>query len=210
MNKILKNFLLSVLVGFNLLMLYGIYLETHQAEFSRELQLAALIGGPEKTLTLQKPTQFFECQTRGLLPDPECTPGSVFEDASKEEICVSGYSKKARNVSEKTRKKVFAMYGIDYPVTFGSYELDHLIPLSLGGSNEISNLWPKSAEPFPGFFEKNVTGNYLREEICAGRVALSIAQEQIAKNWFLIYQNIDPKKAEELKLKYPNWADRNK
>jgi hypothetical protein len=209
--KIDKNFLNKVAFGFLTLglagVLYSSYFLVHQVEFKRSAQLAALMGGQNKEIFLGKQIKFSDCQARGPLPDPDCTPGAVFTEATKEEICVSGYSKKVRNVSQKLKKKAFEIYGIDYPVPFGSYEIDHLIPLSLGGNNDISNLWPKSAEPFPGFFEKNVTGNYLREEVCDGRIALTIAQEQIARDWFIIYRNIDPKIIKDLKDKYPNWAD---
>ncbi len=205
--KFLKNVAFGVLAVGVWGALYSSYLLTHQVEISRNVQLTSLIGGPEITLILDEPIKFSDCHVRGPLPDPECTPGAVFAEATKEEICISGYSKTVRKVSQKLKKEIFEIYGVEYPVPFGSYEVDHLIPLSLGGSNEIANLWPKSAEPFPGFFEKNVTGNYLREEVCADRIALTVAQEKIANNWFLIYNNIDSKIVEELKKKFPNWAD---
>ncbi|MEK7105229.1 MAG: hypothetical protein AAB865_00895, partial [Patescibacteria group bacterium] len=63
-------------------------------------------------------------------------------------------------------------------------------PLSLGGSNDIANLWPKSAKPFPGFYEKNITGNYLHQEVCADRISLSVAQKRIANDWVLIFNTI--------------------
>jgi hypothetical protein len=206
-----KNLLIKISFGFLAVgvlgVLYSAYLLTHQVKIEKNQQLAALLSGPEKPLQLDLRTQSADCEPQGPLPDPECTPGAVFPNATKDEICVSGYSKKVRNVSTALKKKVFAQYGIEYPVPFGSYEVDHLVPLSLGGSNDIANLWPKSAEPFPGFYEKNITGNYLREEVCGGKISLSVAQEKIAKDWFLIYNSIDPKVIEGLKNKYRNWAD---
>lgn len=210
MNKFLRNIIFGFWVLGILGVLYPVYLFTHSIEIEKNQQLAALLSGTDGPVQLNTPTKSTDCQAQGPLPDPECTPGAIFPDVTKEEICITGYSKTVRNVSNKLKKEVFARYEIEYPVPFGSYEIDHLIPLSLGGNNEIINLWPKSAQPFPGFWEKNITGNYLREEICDGRVALSIAQEKIAENWFLIYQNIDNQKIEELKAKYPNWADRRK
>ena len=197
-----------------LAVLYIAYVGSHKLQFQKELQLSALLSAPTvqqgERLQLDLPTQSADCQANGPLPDHDCTPGAIFENATKEIICVSGYSSTVRDVSMHLKKKVFLQYGINYPVPFGSYEIDHLIPLSLGGNNEVSNLWPKSATPFPGFWEKNITGNYLKEEICAGRVALRVAQQHMADNWFLIYQNMDSQGIEELKLKYPTWADREK
>lgn len=208
MNKLSRNVLLGFLCLGLLAVLYPIYLETHKVEITRESQLASLLGGEEKTLNFNKQIKFADCEAMGPLPDPGCTPGAIFPGATKDETCVSGYSKKVRNVSVGLKKKVFAQYGIEYPVPFGSYEVDHLIPLALGGNNNIANLWPKSAEPFPGFWEKNITGNYLHEEVCAGNIALGVAQERIANDWFLIYNNLGENKIKELKNKYRNWADR--
>lgn len=197
-----------MLVAAILVALYPVYLETHKVEIARESQLASLLTGEEKIPSFDEQVKFSDCREREPLPDPDCTPGAIFSGVTKEEICVSGYSKTVRNVSVSLKKKVFAQYGISYPVPFGSYEVDHLIPLALGGSNDISNLWPKSAEPFPGFYEKDIVGDYLHEEVCASRIALGAAQERIASDWFLIYNNLSESKIKELKSKYKNWADR--
>src|SRR5262245_55325326 len=73
------------------------------------------------------------CVVQGPLPDSGCTPGAIFPDVTIEKICVHGYTKTVRNVSTKLRQNVFAEYGISYPQPTGSYEVDHLIPLALGG-----------------------------------------------------------------------------
>ena len=209
MNKFLKKVLVGILGAILLLVLYGIYYDTHKFEIARESQLALLLNGQQYTVSFNEQIKFSECEARGPLPDPDCTPGAIFPDATKDEICVSGYSSTVRNVSTSLKKKVFSQYGIEYPVPFGSYEVDHLIPLALGGNNDISNLWPKSAEPYPGFYEKNITGNYLHEEFCKGNIALSVAQERMATDWFLIYSNLSEIKIKDLKNKYKNWADRD-
>lgn len=188
--------------------LYAAYLITHQDDVQRQSRLAALLGGGGQQVELRPAIKLSDCVRQGPLPDPNCTPGAVFPEAKKEKICVTGYSKTVRNVSQSTKKKVYAMYGVSYPPLFGSYELDHFIALSLGGNNDISNLFPLSAEPFPGFREKDIVVNYLHEEVCRGTIALGIAQKQIATDWTLIYNNLDPKRIAELKLKYPSWADR--
>lgn len=47
-----------------------------------------------------------------------------------------------RNVTIATKKKVYSLYSI--PVNERvDYTIDHLVPLSLGGSNKITNLWPQ-------------------------------------------------------------------
>lgn len=65
----------------------------------------------------------------------------------------------------------------------GSYEVDHLISLELGGSNSPRNLWPEAAQPRPGYHEKDRVEDELHAAVCAGRVSLRAAQDGIAANW---------------------------
>jgi hypothetical protein len=140
--------------------------------------------------SLNKPSKITACQVRGPLPDPDCTPGAVFENATVAQICVSGYSRSVRNVSVATKKKIYEAYGFKYPQPTGDYEMDHLIPLAIGGNNEAANLFPESAEPRPGYREKDLVENYLRNEVCAGRIDLKIAQKAVATNWVKIYEGL--------------------
>lgn len=47
-----------------------------------------------------------------------------------------------RNVSEATKAKIYDAYGVP-KAERGHYTIDHLIPLSIGGSNSPKNLWPE-------------------------------------------------------------------
>ncbi|WP_051450173.1 HNH endonuclease signature motif containing protein [Actinospica robiniae] len=59
-------------------------------------------------------------------------------------------------------------------------ELDHLVPLELGGANDVANLWPEIGKlPNP----KDKVENDLREEVCSGKVSLAAAQKAIAADW---------------------------
>lgn len=58
-------------------------------------------------------------------------------------VCVTGYSSTVRDVPISLKKKVYAKAGIKYgdrSKCIEGYEVDHIIPLSIGGSNDISNL----------------------------------------------------------------------
>lgn len=127
------------------------------------------------------------CQATGALPDKDCTPGAILAASTKNQICQTGYSASVRNVSTTTKNEVYAEYGIASHLT-GEYEVDHLIPLEVGGSNDISNLWPEAAQPTPGFHEKDKVENYLHAQVCSGRLALDQAQNEVADNWLTIYQ----------------------
>lgn len=122
-------------------------------------------------------------------------------------MCVPGYTKTVRDVSTKLRKEVFAEYNIAYPEPYGSYEVDHLIPLAIGGSNDIANLFPEAASPKPGFREKDLVEVFLQGEVCAGRADLKVAQAAIANDWMSIYEKLTPETIAALKAKYHNWSN---
>jgi hypothetical protein len=124
----------------------------------------------------------------GVLPKTSLTPGEIFADVTAPEICVSGYASRARNVLREQYLQVYAAYGLAYPQPPGTYELDHLIPLELGGDNSDRNLWPEPALPAPGFHQKDELENVLHDQVCAGRLALADAQRGIAADWVALYQ----------------------
>lgn len=122
-----------------------------------------------------------------LLPDPNLTPGAVV-DVSLEELCVPGYAARVRRVDIAARKQAFRMYGLSN-VDRRDYELDHLIPLSLAGSNDIKNIWPESRITEPWNAEvKDTLEDVLHREVCAGRVRLGNAQWAIRTHWIQAYR----------------------
>jgi hypothetical protein len=123
------------------------------------------------------------------LPDSDCTPGAVFPDATAAQICRPGYSSSVRNVPSEVSRMVYAEYGITERNP-GDYEVDHLVPLELGGSNDIANLWPEAAAPPPGFHQKDVVENYLHDQVCGGSMSLLDAQRAIATNWVEVFQRL--------------------
>src|SRR3989344_4950210 len=170
--------------------------------------LKAMVVQVKGTLKLDPRTQESDCHVRGPLPDHHCTPGAVFKEATTSQICVKGYTQVVRKVSVSLKKKVYAQYGISYPPPFGSYEADHLIPLALGGNNDIANLFPESAEPRPGFREKDLVEVYLHDEVCAGKIDLAVAQKLIADDCVSVYNSLPPEQLKKLSGRYGSWADR--
>jgi hypothetical protein len=132
--------------------------------------------------TLAPRTKTRGCRLRGHLPDPACTPGGCFPGATRSVICRSGYSASVRHVTESTKDNVYAAYGIAHRRT-GEYEVDHLVPLEAGGSNQLANLFPQPASPRPGFREKDRLENALSGLVCRGRIPLRFAQRMIATDW---------------------------
>lgn len=115
-------------------------------------------------------------------PDFNCTPGAIFPNATKEIICIPGYTATVRDVPESLKEKVYESYGV-YNRTPYSYEIDHLISLELGGSNEQSNLWPEKYNDTMGARVKDGVENKLHRLVCNGSMNLTDAQYHIVYNW---------------------------
>lgn len=123
------------------------------------------------------------------VPDPALTPGAVNPAATLAVICVRGYTSQpgVRHVTAGTKAKVFAEYGVD-PKS-DHFEVDHLISLELGGSNDLKNLWPQSYTSTPfNAHRKDALENRLHAMVCAHQLDLATAQREIAGNWIAAYQ----------------------
>lgn len=142
---------------------------------------------PEGRALFGPATKSTGCGINGSLPDTACTPGAVL-NVSAEQVCDAGYNP-AAGPSQATVDAVYAAYGVPSSST-DSYPIDHLVPLSLGGSNDSANLWPQPLEPRPGFTEKDAAERSLREAVCSGRMTLVDAQRRIAADWVAVYNEM--------------------
>lgn len=125
------------------------------------------------------------------MPDLSKTPGDVLTTDAKV-LCKDHYTKTVRSVPLKIAKQVFTLYGIPY-AQHSKYEVDHLISLELGGSNDPKNLWPQKyctkSDCF-GAREKDVVETNLHMRICAGRIGVADAQHIIVTDWYAEYKRI--------------------
>ncbi len=153
--------------------------------------------GSSQPAHLGKPTKSSNCVAKDGIQDKACTPGAIFTDATVKQICTSGYSASVRNVPIAEKDDVYAEYNISSHFT-GQYEVDHLISLELGGSNDIANLWPELADPHPGFHQKDAVENYLHSQVCSGKMTLQKAQALIANDWHQAYDSMPVARAEAL------------
>ena len=125
------------------------------------------------------------CHFNGSLPDSSCTPGAIDPAVTQanihQTICVSGYTTKVRPPSSQTTPAKYNIFYPAYSVPSGTVsELDHLVPLELGGANDGLNLWPEVGSiPNP----KDPVENDLKTDVCAGEMSLVTAQNAIATNW---------------------------
>jgi hypothetical protein len=115
-----------------------------------------------------------------LHPSQSLTPGATFPGVTAAQVCVSGYSTSVRDVSSSERDQVFAEYGLKN-VDRSQYDVDHLISLELGGSNDITNLWPEPLNGSDAAKSKDTVENRLHDLVCSGQLALTDAQAAIVQ-----------------------------
>lgn len=123
-----------------------------------------------------------------IRPDPSLTPGATVVVA-RDVLCTPGYSRGVRYVPSDIHREVFREYGL-IGVRTRDYEVDHLIPLSLGGSNDFANLWPESRRTRPwNAGAKDALEAKLHELVCFGGLDLVVAQDAIRTDWIAAYQH---------------------
>ena len=122
-----------------------------------------------------------------ILPNPQMTPGIFDSTATVDIICQKGYTATVRHVTDKQKDEVFKEYGIERS---GDYEVDHLISLELGGSNDTKNLWPQSYSGIWGARIKDTLEHRLHTLVCDGKMSLREAQLDISTNWIETYQKV--------------------
>jgi len=124
-----------------------------------------------------------------IRPDPKSTDGDVRPDGHDLKMC--GQGKKYRGpMNPDRRDEVLIRYGLP-PGTHPDYEIDHLIPLCLGGSDDFTNLWPQPRRGIEAVWnaeKKDRLEHRLCQMVCAGQVDLSTAQQEIAEDWIAAYQ----------------------
>lgn len=126
------------------------------------------------------------CRARdqGLLPDPTCTPGAIDPAVTQANIgstiCRAGYTDSVRPPEPQTEAFKWHVAEPAYGQHDVSGELDHLVPLELGGDNDARNLWVE-AGPIPN--AKDSVENALNRAVCDGHITLRAAQQEIARNW---------------------------
>lgn len=129
----------------------------------------------------------YACEKGIALPSKKLTPGVVRTTDAKE-ICAKGFrTKPYRLTTSAMKKQVCREYGVKNCPRQGAMEIDHLIPLELGGLDDVKNLWPQMA---PQFHQKDQLENELKREVCSGEIKLTDAQKCISQDWLTCYQKV--------------------
>lgn len=129
-------------------------------------------------------------------PAPRLTPGAldprVNDRNIHQTICVPGWSRAARppeSLTEGIKRERIAAYG-DADRRMRDYELDHLVPLELGGAGaDARNLWPQPHHVAGGWgsYAKDRLEDRLHAMVCHDRLPLSEARRAIAGDWIAAY-----------------------
>jgi hypothetical protein len=155
--------------------------------------LAETIHGVDvgNTVLLADRVQTSNC-TLGANPDRQCSPGAYYSKLTKSRICAVDFrTDPIRNVPQSEKNDVKVEYGLQ-PVSFGNtLEIDHIVSLELGGSNDIANLFPEKANVEPaGYHVKDKLENKLHELVCDGKRQLRATQRKIASDWQELYESV--------------------
>jgi hypothetical protein len=145
------------------------------------------------TVLLTKKTKTSGCKL-GALSDRRCSPGAYSSKLTKAVICSKSFrTGPIRNVPDSEKHQVEVEYGLE-PKPYGStIEIDHIVSLELGGSNDPANLYPERASfagNAPGYHVKDLLENAAHKAVCAGTISLRTAQREIARNWELLYKEL--------------------
>lgn len=120
----------------------------------------------------------------GTKPDDTLTPGEI-RTTDRAEIC-GHTTKEFRDVSVTTKIAARRAYGLK-SATDGwcanGCEVDHRIPLVVGGDNKpssIKNLWPQAS---PIYHRKDICEEKVGRALCAGTISVTDAQAIFLGDW---------------------------
>jgi len=122
------------------------------------------------------------------LPNGTRTPGAI-ATTSIGAVCRSGLRACCSHVPYRVCDAVYTAYGIPrgrrtpsggYVGPRRGYVIDHLVPLELGGANDVPNLW---RQPHNEARAKDRVEDELHDAVCNGRMRLVDEQQRIVRDW---------------------------
>ena len=117
-----------------------------------------------------------------IRPDQACTPGD-YDKLTTAQVCTS---KDRPALPAAERRRILVNYGFNPATWTGkSGELDHRVPVFLGGRTDARNIWP---EPEPVFNTKDRLEVYVQRRICSSHtMRAGYARHIFMGNWVLYY-----------------------
>jgi hypothetical protein len=124
-------------------------------------------------------TEMVSAETKASVPG--AINPNVTQDNIRDTICKSGWTKTVRPPVEYTDALKKKLLGSQYSRSkVKLYELDHAIPLELGGDpRSEDNLWLQPWAGKCGAHAKDKLENSLKRDVCAGRTTLADARVKV-------------------------------
>lgn len=127
-----------------------------------------------------------------IRPDPSITPGLV-ASTDPNDVCgkVDGltYSQRHRDTTQKMKDEVYAAYHVDKAGR--DFEVDHLVPLCLGGADDLKNLWPQEGWQHPSFHDKDRLETYACRAVCVThKMTLPDAHALFTGDWIASFEQV--------------------
>ncbi len=117
-----------------------------------------------------------------LLPDPKLTPGAV--RSIEPEVYCHQRTSTVRHTSSALKDSVYKAFKVGSLKKHPKGEIDHLVPLELGGADVKENLW---FQPAPEFYAKDSVENWARKQVCAGLLNGVYVQALFKTDWTHLY-----------------------
>ena len=117
-------------------------------------------------------------------PSKDNTPGDKTK-ATETQLCAPDYETTMKPIAGWQRSEALTRYG--KRVNDETIQLDHLIPVSLGGSHDPDNLWPIPDNKEYGIAAKRELDARLHQLVCDKTLPLKTAQDAIRKDWVKAY-----------------------
>jgi hypothetical protein len=119
------------------------------------------------------------------IPDRQCTPGAYNPTAPANVFGAKKFTTKCLRdcITDSSQKKTtYSAYHIKQN---SSCELDHLVPLEMGGADSLDNIWPQCGKTPSGKNYKDIKDrveSYLAIQVLMG-MDLDVARKGIASDW---------------------------
>jgi len=128
---------------------------------------------------------------RAAVPDGRCSPGAYYSRLTRAVICSAGFRTSAiRNVPQTEKFAVEREYGMPAAYYGHSIEIDHIVPLELGGSNSIANLFLEPGSGNADYHLKDAAEDRAKAWVCEGRLSLAAARRGFATDWEALYRRL--------------------
>lgn len=152
----------------------------------------AEVGQPRPSVPERPPAPGYPAPSASDLPCVQTSHGcialnpDVTEASLGQTICVAGYTATVRpstSYTDGVKAKLLRESGLGES-HMADYELDHLVPLALGGHpRKLSNLQLQPWHGTDSATDKDGLERRLQRMVCAREIALADAQSCIAEDW---------------------------